>query len=352
MEAVALERDVTPRVSVVIACYNYGHFLEQCVDSAFQQQEVDVDVTVVDDASTDGSATVAEHLQRTRGIRLVRHQANAGYIASYNEALALVDGDYVVKLDADDTLPAGALARSTMLMSAHPEVGFVYGRPFHFSGAGGQPPPRPVRSWTVWDGWDWLEKRCRSGYNCISNPEVTIRRSVLNRVGPFKPALTHTCDFELWMRLATQSAVGRVVGPYQGCYRVHPNSMQRTVNAGTLADLRGRLAAFDALFSAEVSPRGDRLLALAHQALAAQALDAACRAYDRGRVQPAEIAALVTLARSAHPETERLSQWRSLKRRERVGAQRAHLWPPFVTRALTRRAAEEWGHRRWKRTGL
>ena len=49
-------------VSVVVPCYNYGHFLPEAVASALAQEGVDVEVIVVDDASTDGSAAVAWRL--------------------------------------------------------------------------------------------------------------------------------------------------------------------------------------------------------------------------------------------------------------------------------------------------
>ena len=64
-----------------------------------------------------------------------------------------MDGEYLVKLDADDLLAPGSLARATALLEAHPEVGFVTGRPMHFTT---EPAHRPTRtppvSWTVEDG--------------------------------------------------------------------------------------------------------------------------------------------------------------------------------------------------------
>ena len=52
----------TPRVSVVVPCYNYGHYLPACVGSALNQPGVNVEAIVVDDASPDGSGEVAEQL--------------------------------------------------------------------------------------------------------------------------------------------------------------------------------------------------------------------------------------------------------------------------------------------------
>lgn len=338
-------------MSVVIACYNYGRFLENSVLSALLQTGVAVDVTVVDDASTDGSLRVAEELVLEFGIRLLRHRENQGYIASYNEALAGVTGEFVVKLDADDLLPAGALARSTALLRANPDVGFAYGRPWHFSGQDDAVPPAArSRGRRTMDGTAWLERRCRSAYNTISNPEVTMRASSLRAVGLLDPALRHTCDLELWLRLAAHGAVGYVDGPYQGCYRVHGASMQRTVNAGPLVDLRGRRDAFDTFFRQWDDPSSKDRRMQVHRVLARQALDAACRSYDRGRVVEEDVDALVAFADDLDVDIRALRTYRALRRRQRLGPGLSAVAPPFLARAAARRLVEEARRLRWQRS--
>ena len=136
-------------MSVVIPCYNYGHYLEGAVNErARTNLDVEVEVIVIDDASPDGSGEVAVALARTDPrIRLLRHAQNKGHIATYNEGLAMVESDYVVLLSADDLLVPGSLAAPPPLMEAHPSVGFVYGHPLEFSDE--PPPPRTERSgWT------------------------------------------------------------------------------------------------------------------------------------------------------------------------------------------------------------
>src|SRR5689334_2494944 len=70
-----------PTVSVVIPCYNYGRYLPDAVASALDQTGVDVDVLVVDDASTDGSAEVALELAREdERVDVLLHEENRGHI--------------------------------------------------------------------------------------------------------------------------------------------------------------------------------------------------------------------------------------------------------------------------------
>ena len=117
-----------PSVSVVIPCYNYGRYLPAAVSSVLQDEGVQVDILIVDDASTDGSAEVAQSLAATYPeVDVLVHEQNRGHIATYNDGLVRARGDYVVLLSADDQLTPGSLSRATALLEAHPEVAWVYG---------------------------------------------------------------------------------------------------------------------------------------------------------------------------------------------------------------------------------
>ncbi len=178
--------------------------------SVLDQHGVDVDVLILDDASTDDTAARATRLaSRDPRVRVILHLTNRGHIATFNEGLFAVDGEYVVLLDADDMLPPGSLARAAALLEAHPEVGLRVRSPAHVRGDG-LPGRRASRSagWTIWEGHEWIRQRCRNGANPIATPEVVMRTSVMRATGGMKPSLPHTGDFELWMQLAAR-AVGR-----------------------------------------------------------------------------------------------------------------------------------------------
>ena len=94
-----------PEVSFAIACYNAGEFLVPTVTSALAQTDVDVEVLIVDDGSTDGSIAVAEGLARvdTR-VRVFRTPANSGPAGARNIALSQMRGAWFAVLDADDLI--------------------------------------------------------------------------------------------------------------------------------------------------------------------------------------------------------------------------------------------------------
>lgn len=88
-----------PTFSIVITCYNYAQYVGAAIESALAQTRPGVEVVVVDDGSTDGSAEVIKrYAGRVRSIR----QANQGSIPAYNRGYAESTGDLVLFLDADD----------------------------------------------------------------------------------------------------------------------------------------------------------------------------------------------------------------------------------------------------------
>ncbi len=100
-----------PAVSVLIPAYNVADYLDQSVASALAQ-DVEVEVVIVDDCSTDGGATAAairrlEADPRVRGFRL---PVNGGPSAARNKALDEARGDWVAFLDADDWFGPGRLS--------------------------------------------------------------------------------------------------------------------------------------------------------------------------------------------------------------------------------------------------
>ncbi|PYI68364.1 glycosyltransferase family 2 protein [Arthrobacter livingstonensis] len=237
-------------ISVVIPCYNYGHFLPDAVAGVLAQPGVDVEIIIVDDASPDGSVQIARELEAADSrITVVAHEANQGHIATYNDGLKRVLGDYVVLLSADDILAPGSLGRSAALMQAHPEVGLVYGYAPSFESHAPVARTR-VRSWTIWEGEEWVQRICTRGTNLIVNPEAMIRRDVMDHLVGYDAEHPHAADMLLWMQAAMFGSVGRVNGPDQAFYRVHGNNMHMTDFKGIVADFQGRSGVFEAFFSA------------------------------------------------------------------------------------------------------
>ena len=343
------------RVSVVIPCYNYGRYLRECVGSVLDQTGVEVRVLIIDNASTDDTATIAADLAATDPRVAIRsHAVNQGHIRIFNEGLQWATELYTVLLSADDMLTPGALQRACELLEAHPEVGFVYGRPLVFRDDRPRPRARngPGR-WIIRRGGEWFEARCRTGENCIQSAEVVVRSRLLRQLGGYRDELPHTADFEMWMRLALHADVGYIAGAHQACYRDHPASLHHRQFGTPLADLTQVQAAFETLFRDHADAIADhrRLEELASRALAQRALRAACRVYDWGQ-DPTEVAALQRLAVAAYGGAHALGEWRGLLWRQRLGPRLCRLLRPFFVISHARRLRR--GLQRWRlrRAGL
>lgn len=338
-----------PRVTVVVPCYNYGHFLPACLASALDQPAVDVDVVIVDDASPDGSGDVAGQLAAADArITLIRHARNAGHITTYNEGLEAAQGDYVVLLSADDLLAPGALGRATALLEAEPSVGFAYGHVELFSD---QPPAAcrtTVGSWTVWPGASWSRLRWQMARNAIWCPEVVMRTSVQHEIGGYRQDLPHTGDLEMWLRAARVADVGRVDGPDQAFYRIHAANMHTTTFDG-LTDLRERLRTFEEL--ATVFHDSANLQA-ARRSLATESLVAASRLFAARNVNLTLVRELVTFAAETDPGARDLPQWREAQRLLAMDPGAARRDPGFLAHEMARRgkdAARRWY---WRMVGV
>jgi glycosyltransferase involved in cell wall biosynthesis len=89
-----------PLISVVIPAYNRVHTIQEAVRSALDQEDVDIEVIVVDDGSTDGTGAAAEALGDPR-VRVITQQ-NGGVSAARNAGIAGAGGEWVAFLDSDD----------------------------------------------------------------------------------------------------------------------------------------------------------------------------------------------------------------------------------------------------------
>jgi glycosyltransferase involved in cell wall biosynthesis len=106
----------SPRVNVVVACFNYERFIVQALNSVAQQTYPEFSCVIVDDASTDGSVETINRWIASRGdprFTFIQNQKNLGQMGSFAAALAETEGEFVAFLDADDIWFPNFLSRHT-----------------------------------------------------------------------------------------------------------------------------------------------------------------------------------------------------------------------------------------------
>lgn len=204
------------QVSVVIPTRNRSSLLAVTLRSVLRQRDVDLEVVVVDEGSTDDTPTMLAGLADSR-VRTIRHDAPRGVSTARNRGTAEARGEWVAFTDDDDLWAPDKLARQ--LRAAQ-----MTGRDWAYSGsvniAGnfriihGTPPLPPE-----------LVTSTLPRYNTIpgGGSNVVVRRQTLLDVGPFDVRLLNTEDWEMWIRLSEAGPPAWVRSPLMA-KRVHSSN--------------------------------------------------------------------------------------------------------------------------------
>ncbi len=120
--------DTRPLVSVIALCYNHAVFVEDALRSVLQQTYEKVELIVVDDASTDGSAEkIQAFAQQHPAVQCLLLETNQGNCKAFNRGLALAQGTYVVDFATDDLMYPHRIAQQVELLETK---GLAYGVAF------------------------------------------------------------------------------------------------------------------------------------------------------------------------------------------------------------------------------
>ncbi|MFV0523278.1 MAG: glycosyltransferase family 2 protein [Acidimicrobiales bacterium] len=203
-------------VAVIVPCYNDGATLPAAVSSARVQHPAEL--VVVDDGSTDPATLAVLDDLEADGVTVV-HRPNGGLAAARMSGVSATTSPYIVPLDADDELAAGALDALTGEMLADPDLAVVYGDLELFGTMTGR------RYGGAWDAWSICH------VNRIPGGGALIRRRALLDAGGW--VLEHGYeDWDLWMGLLERGE--RAVHIEQVTYRY------RQGEGRMLADCRDR----------------------------------------------------------------------------------------------------------------
>ncbi len=269
-------------VDLAVPCYEYGHFLRECVQSVLQQKNVEVRVLILDDASPDDTPAIAAALvAEDARVSYRRHAINRGHIATYNEGLDWAEADYSLLLSADDVLTPGALDRALFLMEKCPEMGVTFGESILTSDPSAEKYDPPAQYPCLqFSPASWFEKFCRSSKNIVGHHASTAlaRTAVQKKCGHFRETLPHSADLEMALRMGLHGRIG-MVRAKQAYYRQHAAAMH--LRFPGVLDLRQRKAAFDSFFRehGRQVPNAVELQQMANHRLAQEATTNAQQAF-------------------------------------------------------------------------
>ena len=195
-------------LSVIIPTWNRAHLVCDAIDSALNQRPGEVEVIVVDDASTDNTA---RRLAETYGdaIRLLRLGNRRGGGAARNAGVAFARGKFVAFLDSDDVWLPGKFDGELRVFEQYPDSEAVLSDSQNFFEHEADGPSRFAQNgllaatagrvrWANECNWLWTNST-----NTVHTCSVTVRRAALARIGPrlFAEDLDCCEDWEFQMRV-------------------------------------------------------------------------------------------------------------------------------------------------------
>ncbi len=199
-------------VSVIMPSYNSAVFIPDAVESIRRQAHPHLEIIIVDDGSTDGTAETAKGL-RDLDVHYV-YQPNGGPARARNLGLRLARGQAIAFLDADDLWPADRLSCQLRYLERDPLTDVVLGRIQCFRSV-----PRA-------DGGSEMQI-CSPAFVLLSPTTALFRRRVFERVGGFDEAMRYGEDTDWFMRAREQRVPMVVHDDVTLLYRRHQNNMTR-----------------------------------------------------------------------------------------------------------------------------
>ncbi len=192
-----LRRLGVPAISVVMPVYNQAAYCRAAIQSIRKQTVRDLELIIVDDGSTDGSAEIIDSLARPRPAHPGSPPARTrGVSAAANAGLALARGELAARADSDDLCVADRLAVQMAYLAKHPRVVALGGAMMGIAADGRllnridySTDPAAVAS--------ILLRGC-----AIGNPTATMRRSAVMRIGGYREQFDYAEDYDLWLRLS------------------------------------------------------------------------------------------------------------------------------------------------------
>lgn len=217
---------ITGKVSVIVPLHNYAHYIEENIQSIQKQSFGHWELIIVDDASTDQPHKVIKPYLSDQ-IRLIRKDKNEGYGAAKNTGLRMSVGEFIVILDADDTLPSASLHHRVKFLKAH-KLKWVHGnalefynhKPYEYNFVKRKSYKRfiAIKKSRVYD----------DVWRCIHAQTVMVERAVYELVGLYDESFRSMGDKEMWARIVNHVGPPGYLNKPLVYYRQHGEQMHRS----------------------------------------------------------------------------------------------------------------------------
>jgi len=207
-----------PILSVVIANYNYGRFLEEAILSVISQGMGDkVELIICDAASTDNSVEIikkyADH------IAWWCSEEDGGQSAAFNKGFRHACGEWLTWLNADDLLLPGTVAAFAKLVARKPSAEWVTGNKLGFDSETGK-----ITSVNWGPHWQPPFLNGKRAFSAVFGPTTFFKKSLYERMGPIDESLHYAMDSAYWAKLTMAGIRQTRLWHVCWAFRVHNES--------------------------------------------------------------------------------------------------------------------------------
>lgn len=212
----------TPLVSVIMPVYNTAPFLREAIDSILNQTLTDFELILIDDASTDESASIL-HAYSDERIRIIQNEKNLGLAVSLNKAIRVSKGKFIARMDGDDVSLAHRLELQASQLQKLPHHSVVCSTCILIDEQGNK-----IGKWKD-DSQYLTAKKIRAklpSNNCIVHPSIIMRRELLLEYF-YDPEQSAAEDYDLWLRMAAEGVMFHKFEEPLVLYRIRKQSFTR-----------------------------------------------------------------------------------------------------------------------------
>jgi glycosyltransferase involved in cell wall biosynthesis len=214
-------------VTILLPVYNCVNYIQESLGSILNQTFRNLEVIVIDDASTDKTVEAIQAITDDR-IKLIQKPINTGYTDSLNMGLEIARGKYIARMDADDIAYPERIAKQVAYMETHPEC-VLCGTWINLI------PENKLHTYPI-NHEEIVAQLFR--INALCHPSVMMRKSVIEEHQlRYDHNYEPTEDYELWTRMALVGQIHNIPEPLLD-YRVHVQQISATKNAIQKAHLK------------------------------------------------------------------------------------------------------------------
>ena len=200
-----------------IICYNYAHFLGEAIESALSQTYKPIEITVINDGSTDNTIEVATRYP----VKLV-NQVNQGVVKTMNRFMREIStSEYCIMLSADDKFDTHYVEKTLKVLLENPNIAFVYTYIILFGEINNIIKPANYSLASIKSG-------------SFTTGSILMKRSAFLQTGGFDPNLTSLEDKDLWLSFYKKGFYGKLLPEPLLFYRQHTKNTSQWLARRTL----------------------------------------------------------------------------------------------------------------------